>query len=454
MQRATRDAEQRAMTDMKRTFLVLDIMRLIAGVATFVASGFFPLGGVSRLVFLLYILYPALWMILTQFDIADENRHPALAYLPCTADLMAFTFIFYIMGTLNSIFILVFVFSVIMSSLNVRVRTGLYVSVLSMIAVTGLSTSVYFGVLPGVNVLGGEYRITLVQLVLSLAAFHPVIFLVQGLVFKLTKGIQQSADALFVEKETLKASNDLMERELEMARKIQRHLLPAKTPGPHVNAFYRPMHMVGGDFYDYIMFGNDGRAGIFISDVSGHGVAAALITSMIKTAINQAGQVSVEPAGMMRHLNATLYSHTNGNFVTAFYGIYDPVTRRLVYSNAGHNPPVLIKGDAVNELACPRSVPLAIGDDDFLESNNKQYRNNSTILDAGSKLLLFTDGLTEATSPGDRSRMFEDVLENNLVELGARAGNEFVAELFSRLVGFRGSENFEDDVCFICVDVV
>jgi serine phosphatase RsbU (regulator of sigma subunit) len=442
------------MADIKKTFLIVDILRLTAGIGIFVASGFLPHGGILRPVFLLFIIYPALWIILTQFDIADENRHPALPYLPCTADMMAFTFIFYIMGTLNSVFILVFIFSVIMSSLNVRIRTGRYMAFLSIIAVTGISASVYFGVLPGVNILGGEHRITLVQLVFSLAAFLPVIFLVQGIVYKLTKGIQQSADALFAEKETLKASNDLMERELEMARKIQRHLLPAKAPGPHVNALYLPMHMVGGDFYDYIIFGNDGRTGIFISDVSGHGVPAALITSMIKTAITQAGQVSGDPAGMMRHLNATLYSHTNGNFVTAFYGIYDPATRKLVYSNAGHNPPVLIRGDAVNELACSRSVPLAIGDDDFLKSNNKQYCNDSTTLDTGSKLLLFTDGLTEATPTGDRSRMFEDVLKINLVELGDLTGSEFVAELFSRLVGFRGSENFEDDVCFICVDVV
>ncbi len=441
------------MSEIRKTFLAIDLLRLAIGAGLFIAALQLQGGSPFRWILTLFVIYPALWILLTQLGLVDEMKHQWLVYIPCTADLAAFSFVFYITGTLNSIAILGFFVSAIMSSLNVQVRTGRYIVIVSIITVTVLSVSVHLGNLPGVNMVGGESTITTPQLILSLLVFIPSIIIVQKLVFNLTRSIRQTADELFAEKEILKARNDIMERELELARRIQRHLLPSSAPIPCIHSVYRPMHMVGGDFYDYPFLGGDGKVGIFISDVSGHGVPAALITSMIKTAITRAGGVAADPAGMLRYLNATLYARTGGNFVTAFYAIFDRSTGNLTYSNAGHNRPLVINGTNVRELECSRSLPLAITDDNFLESNGKMFRNDTATLEPGCKLLLYTDGLTEAAPADDRTRMFEEVLGQNLVELGRLPGNEFVADLYDRLVAFRGNGSFEDDVCFICVDV-
>ena len=110
------------------------------------------------------------------------------------------------------------------------------------------------------------------------------------------------------------------------------------------------MEAVGGDFYDFIEFRESKDIGIFVSDVSGHGVHAAFITSMIKTIILQAGLIRNNPAGLLRYLNTILYGITADNFITAFYGIYNPLNHSITYASAGHNPPHVISGKNIIQL--------------------------------------------------------------------------------------------------------
>jgi serine phosphatase RsbU (regulator of sigma subunit) len=259
------------------------------------------------------------------------------------------------------------------------------------------------------------------------------------------------------EKKELMMQKMDLENQIVLARNIQEQLIPSRAPASYIHSLYRPMEMVGGDFFDFVRFRESNKIGFFISDVSGHGVPAAFITSMIKTTILQAAQRRENPAELLHYLNEVLYDRTGGNFITAFYALYDPSTRTLTYSNAGHNPPYLIAGDSVSQLIGMKSVPIAIVDNHYLHGYGKSYRNTTTVLPQGSKLLMYTDGLMEARSLDDDTMFFdgdENDLSGILTQLRGLSSEAFIAALFARLVAFRGSSSFDDDVCIICVDIV
>ncbi|HOG64474.1 MAG TPA: SpoIIE family protein phosphatase, partial [Spirochaetota bacterium] len=121
--------------------------------------------------------------------------------------------------------------------------------------------------------------------------------------------------ALFAERNKLREKNERMQSELEMARRIQLQLVPAVGPVKGLAFEYRPMTIIGGDFYDFVTFvGRPLEIGIFISDVSGHGVPAALIASMLKSTLLQSVDILDDPPALMTRLNDTLVSKTNDNF--------------------------------------------------------------------------------------------------------------------------------------------
>ena len=190
-----------------------------------------------------------------------------------------------------------------------------------------------------------------------------------------------------------------LEAELELAQRVQQALLPQEAPvisGVAVAAFSRPAQIIGGDYFDFVQFGN-GLPGLAIGDVAGHGVAASLLMASLQTALHTAVPVSDAPAGVVRQLNRIFCHNIHfTTFVTLFLGMYDPATRTLTYCNAGHNPPLLFSRPAngaarVTEL---RITGPAIGlVEDF------QCPPETTTLAPGDCLLLYTDEITEAVNP-------------------------------------------------------
>ena len=274
--------------------------------------------------------------------------------------------------------------------------------------------------------------------------------------------LYEKSQELGNEKDKLKIRNTIMENDLEMAWKIQMQFIPEKSPIPSIAFHYKPMDKVGGDFFDFITFKNNNWVGIFISDVSGHGVPAAFITSMIKSTLNQAAPYVSSPASILESLNNTMLNQAGGNFITAFYGIYKPETREFVYSNAGHNAPYLIQNNSIQLLEIKsKAVPLAVMSNKDLKDLDKKFINETLVLEKGSKLVLYTDGLTEAVNIGDKSNLPESELQDfesaRLIESMTLYKNlpaaDFIKDLYNILVVYRGSEDFEDDVCMICVDV-
>jgi serine phosphatase RsbU (regulator of sigma subunit) len=263
--------------------------------------------------------------------------------------------------------------------------------------------------------------------------------------------------ALDEERSKLKLRNSLIEKELNMARAIQQRLIPSRSPNNKIATLYKPMDMVGGDFYDFIYFRNSKKIGIFVSDVSGHGIPAAFITSMVKSMILQAGELRSDPAGLMMYLNDFLSNQTENNFISAFYGIYDPENHDFIYCNAGHNLPFIIDNGNISNLKCPhRSIPLSVLDNETMNKVGKAYQNSSIRLKSPTKLILYTDGLVETISLHSQNSIadFEkQVIKSAFKRLYKLSCNDFVNELFEELVKFRGSASFDDDVCLICMDI-
>ncbi|HCL57064.1 MAG TPA: hypothetical protein DHW82_08675 [Spirochaetia bacterium] len=266
--------------------------------------------------------------------------------------------------------------------------------------------------------------------------------------------VRERTQELEEEKNKLKIRNVEIEKEIEMARQIQKSLIPSVEPAPHIASFYKPMSQVGGDFYEFIPFPEENKIGFFLSDVSGHGIPAAFITSMIKSFILQAGNVKKNPADFLSYLNEGLYKQTADNFITAFYGIYSYEDYSMIYANAGHNPPYVIQKDSVDFLPMlKKGFPLAVFDNQFLEMKKTLYQNNKFFFQSGNRVLLYTDGLTETVNDLNKEYYFENEIEEILKGCYSLSPKLFIENLYQNLARFRGNESFEDDICMICFDV-
>lgn len=187
-----------------------------------------------------------------------------------------------------------------------------------------------------------------------------------------------------------------LDRELQVVGAIQRSLLPRQLPeipGFELAAHYLTSARAGGDYYDF--FPLDGGAwGLFIADVSGHGTPAAVLMAITHALAHAQPGTHTPPPVLLRYLNDQLsrsYTH-NGTFVTAFYAVLDPATRRLTYCTAGHNPPRLVRGQRILPLDQSTALPLGILED-------QTYPEATLILEPKDLLLLYTDGITEASAP-------------------------------------------------------
>jgi serine phosphatase RsbU (regulator of sigma subunit) len=250
----------------------------------------------------------------------------------------------------------------------------------------------------------------------------------------------------------LKLRNLELEKDMSMARNIQMKLIPEKAPSSRLASFYKPMESIGGDFFDFFVF-SPSKIGIFLSDVSGHGVAAAFVTSMIKSFIKEGDGYLEDPAEFLKYLNNSLIGLTADNFATAFYGIYDFDEGAMTYSTAGHNAPFFVSSGGIEKIAPQKKgLPLAIYDNAFHKDLNKSYENFVFKSSKEGKILFYTDGLTEATPLDEELLDFESLMEPVLRNLYLKDCNSMITGLYQELVLFRKGENFADDICIIALE--
>jgi sigma-B regulation protein RsbU (phosphoserine phosphatase) len=184
----------------------------------------------------------------------------------------------------------------------------------------------------------------------------------------------------------------LQEREVAEARSIQQGLLPKSIPqqaGYEIAGAWQPAQSVGGDYYDVLEFG-EGRLGLCIADVAGKGLPAALLMSNLQAAVRGLASPSLSPDGLCARLNS-LVCHNTGNdrFITFFYAQLDGPARLLQYTNAGHNAPILVHRDGAHERLEAGGGVLGV-------FPHQTFAAGAAQLAAGDRVILFTDGVTEA----------------------------------------------------------
>ncbi len=238
--------------------------------------------------------------------------------------------------------------------------------------------------------------------------------------------------------------------ELEMARQIQLAILPRETPkirGLDIAARYLPMSSVAGDFYDFIIV-DEQHVGILIADVSGHGLPAALIASMLQVALTaQLGHAS-EPGRVLAGLNRALCGKFTNHFVTAAYVFVDMEKNSISYAGAGH-PPLLLWS------ASTRSTSEVLQNGLFLgHFPEETYSVLQLPVRAGDKAVLYTDGILEASNPLDEmfgADRFKRFLDSDHHPGAERLADSVLDEL-SRWSGHPQGEGQQDDMTLLSIE--
>jgi len=228
-------------------------------------------------------------------------------------------------------------------------------------------------------------------------------------------------------------------RELSEALRIQQRLLPQQVPqidGWELAVSWQPASGVGGDCFDTIRF-SDTRLALTIADVVGKGIPAALLMSNLQAAVRAFASEATPPQDLCQQVNRILCGNiAEGRFISFFYGVLDAAAGVFAYSNAGHYAPMLVRGDG-------RVERLDVGGPVLGVVPTAEYEQAETAIGAGDRLVLFTDGLTEARDTGDR-----EFSEPRLLELAARhracSAPALQARLADAVVSFTGGR-LQDD---------
>ncbi len=244
-------------------------------------------------------------------------------------------------------------------------------------------------------------------------------------------------------------AHESVSRELALAGQIQANFLPdalPEVPGWQLAAMLQPARETSGDFYDCIPLPS-GRLGILIADVADKGMGAALFMALSRTLLRTyAVEYDAHPELALGAANRRILADTHaGLFVTVFYGVLDPTSRELTYSNAGHNPPYLVSaqdGNMIRELD-RTGVPLGI-----LEGGTWEQRIVQLAPD--DVLLLYTDGITEAQNAQkaffDEERL-QEIIRANL----GRSAQDIQASVIAQVADFVGNAPQSDDITLMVV---
>ena len=236
------------------------------------------------------------------------------------------------------------------------------------------------------------------------------------------------------------------QREIEEARLIQRGLLPTtvpQVPGIQLAVAWQPANGVGGDCFDTLSFGD--RLGVSIADIAGKGLPAALLMSNLQAAVRAFAQESVPPSAICASVNRLLCRNmASGRFATFCYARIDVPGRRVVYANAGHNPPLIVRPGGEVERLSEGGMVLGV----FPETG---YEQAELPLETGDRLVFYTDGITEARSPAGEE-YGEDRLAAAAVSCRAASAESVKDTLLADVNAFTGGQ-FEDDATMIVVGI-
>jgi sigma-B regulation protein RsbU (phosphoserine phosphatase) len=241
-------------------------------------------------------------------------------------------------------------------------------------------------------------------------------------------------------------------RELEIAREVQERLFPQELPRIEGLDYYgacRPALGVGGDYYDFIEL-PENKFGIAIGDISGKGIGAALMMASLQASLRgQAIHFKSDLAGLMKQINSLVYeASTSNRYATFFYAQYEPLTRKLAYVNAGHNPPFLIRKNG--EVVRLEEGGAVVG---MLPPMLVNYEQGEIELQSGDLLVGFTDGISEAMNPKEEE-WSEDAMLAELEKITEKTSAEILPIIVACADKFADGAKQHDDMTMIIVKVI
>ena len=237
-------------------------------------------------------------------------------------------------------------------------------------------------------------------------------------------------------------------KELDIAARLQQAILPRQWPQDTRYSLWgamQPAKDIGGDFYDHFELA-DGRRGLVVADVSGKGISAGLFGMVSKTALRaQATHRLLGPAATLAEVNESLcVDNDSAMFVTTFYAQYDPVTGELSYANAGHPPPLVVRGDgALSWLARANGPALGVVE-------GAAYVDRTVVLAPDDMVLIFTDGVSEAMDMAGQEFGLPRIAEL-FDRLPAGAAREAVDRVLAEVAAFAGGAEQADDITCVAL---
>lgn len=245
------------------------------------------------------------------------------------------------------------------------------------------------------------------------------------------------------------AEQERLLKELEIARRIQRNILPKTAPyieGVELSATNIPAREVGGDFYDYVPVAKN-QWGLIIADVSGKGMPAAIFMGLSRTIVRASTTGNKSTQNAMKHANELICrDSTSGMFVTLFYAVLDSIRMKFKYVNAGHNPPFLLRKGANDIISLEATgIPLGV-------MENIDIREREIDLLPGDMIVLYTDGVTEAINEKEegfgKERLLKIIQKNRSL-----AAKEIVEKVQNEILMFAGTQPQYDDITLMIIKV-
>ncbi|MDX1372462.1 MAG: GAF domain-containing SpoIIE family protein phosphatase, partial [Nitrososphaeraceae archaeon] len=248
-------------------------------------------------------------------------------------------------------------------------------------------------------------------------------------------------NAMLFEEE--KKEKEIILKDIKEASVIQQNLFPKNSPlvkNFYISGMCEPCFEVGGDWFDYIQLPS-GKIGVLLADVSGKGLAASLLMTSARTIIRMIAEQEESPAKLLTKVNKVLAGDIPpGRFITLVYAVIDPVTKTVIMANAGHQHPVYCSNEQVENIIMEAGLPLGI--------KEHEYQEYSFSMNAGDKIFLFSDGVTEAMD--FRNNMFGE--ERILQSLKYKYSNENT--LYNDVKSFVRSKPLGDDLTIVMIESI
>ena len=271
----------------------------------------------------------------------------------------------------------------------------------------------------------------------------------EPLAYRLVDSEFEPVATMIGQREELDSVYTQLDRQCRSVGRIQQSLVPQEEPvigGFAVATHYKTAWHASGDYYDFLPQA-DGRWGVIVADVSGHGVPAAVIMAITRTILHALPRCLSSPAEALQRTNGHLHLNIPGSrFVTAFFALLDLQTSRLQYASAGHNPPLFFSArtSKVTELSREGGLPLAFTDD-------AAFPEHEVPLDPGDVLLLYTDGIVETFNPV--AEIFGKRRLGQAVAAAGRSGAAGVRDtVVEQVTRFEGGRAVHDDQTLVVLE--